>query len=239
MPIITVSGAVGSGARELGLLVAQKLGLDLVDQQILVDAARRLGVRVERVAERDERCLGLRERLAQLMRGFLERSALLGADPLAGGTGLEVIFSRTYTEMASQMEEGQELEVDDALYLKVLTGILQELAYRGDVVLLGRGSHVVLRDFPGALHVLALAPKEMRVQRYAEREGLSLDEAARQVAQADRGRHLFYRRFWKVDPDDPHHYHLAVETSRLPLAVAAEVVAVAAAALEREGEGRP
>ena len=232
MPVITISGAVGSGARELGLLVAQRLGLDLIDQQILGDAARRLGVRVEQVAERDERCLGLRERLAGLLRSFLERSALLGTDPLAGGTGLEVIFSRTYTEMASQLEEGQALEIDDALYVKVLTGVFQELAYRGDVVVMGRGSHVALRDFPGALHVLTLAPREMRVQRFAEREGLSPEEAARQVAQADRGRTLFYRRLWKVEADDPQHYHLTVVTARLPLAVAAEAVAVAAQGLE-------
>lgn len=232
MPVITVSGAAGSGARELGLLVAQKLGIDLIDQQILVDAARRLGVRVERVAERDERCLGLRERLASLLRGFLERSALLGTDPLTGGTGLEVIFSRSYTEMATQLEEGQESDIDDALYVKVLTGVFRELAYRGDVVIMGRGSHVALRDFPGALHVLALAPKEKRVQRYAEREGLGLEEAARQVAQADRGRTLFYRRLWKVEPDDPQHYHLTIETSRLPLSVAADVVALASQGLE-------
>lgn len=44
MPVVTISGMVGSGAREVGRLAAQGLGIDYVDQQLLVDAARRLGV---------------------------------------------------------------------------------------------------------------------------------------------------------------------------------------------------
>jgi len=230
MPVVTVSGAPGSGARELGQLVAQRLGVELVDRELLADAARRLGVEVERLAQRDERCLGLRERLALLLRQFVERSALLGADPLSGGTGLELVLSGTYADMAARAEEGQELP--EEAYIGVLTTLMRELAARGDVVILGRGSHMVLQGHPGALHVLAIAPRELRLKRFAQREGLAPEEAQRRLHQAERGRQIFYRRYWKVDPDDPAFYHLTVETSRLPLEVAADLVTMAARALE-------
>ncbi len=229
MPVVTISGAPGSGARELGQMVAQRLGLELVDRELLADVARRLGVGLEQVAQRDERCLGLREKLALLLRQFLERSSFLGADPMAGSMGLGLVLSGTYDEMAARAEEGQELP--EEVYIGALTALMQELAARGDVVILGRGSHMVLQGHPRALHVLTIAPREVRLQRFAQREGLEPGEAARRFHQAERGRLLFYRRYWKVDPDDPSYYHLTVETSHLPLEVAAHLVVMAARAL--------
>ncbi|MBI1885415.1 MAG: cytidylate kinase family protein [Chloroflexi bacterium] len=96
MPVITMSGTLGSGAREVGQAAAKRLKIDYVDQQLLVDAARRLGVTVSALAERDERCLTFGERLAAMLRNFLERSAAAGGDPLTGSGGLEVLLSRTY-----------------------------------------------------------------------------------------------------------------------------------------------
>src|SRR5262245_50258465 len=104
MPVVTMSGNIASGAREVGLLVARELGVDFVDQQLMVQAAQRCGVPVGSMAERDERRAGFKERMSGLLRSFLERSAASGADPLAGATGLEVILSQSYAEMANEEE---------------------------------------------------------------------------------------------------------------------------------------
>ena len=42
MPVITMAGLAGGGARALGPAVAEKLGLDYVDRLILTDVATRL-----------------------------------------------------------------------------------------------------------------------------------------------------------------------------------------------------
>lgn len=228
MPIVTVSGTLASGAREVGQFAARLLGIDYVDRQLLVEAARRCGVPVGAMAERDERCASFRERLASLLRSFLERSAA-GGEPLAGAGGLEVLLSRTYAEMAIEREEP---ELSEELYIKTVTAIIRELGARGDIVILGRGSQMILRDLPGALHVLCLAPLELRVQRLAQREGISLEEASRQVAENDRARAAFHRKFWKIDVDDPALYDLTIQTAALPYEAAAELVAAAARAKE-------
>ncbi len=224
MPVVTMSGTIASGAREIGRAAASLLGTDYIDQQLLVDAARRLGVPVDVVADRDERCSSLGERLANILRGFLERSAAAG-DPLTGASGLEVLLGRSYAEMALEREEPQ---VSDSLYMKTMTAIICDLGERGDVVVLGRGSHMILRDLPGALHVLTLAPVELRIERLAKREGISLEEAERRVKDSDRARPDFYRKFWKVDVNDPALYDIVLETSRLSYEAGAELVAAAA-----------
>jgi cytidylate kinase len=229
MPVVTVSGTMGSGAREVARLAADSLGIDYVDQQILVDAAQRLGVSASAVAQRDEHVQTFGERLGSLLRIFLERSAAVGAgDPLMGAGGLEVLLARSYGDLTKSAEH----EVNDALYMKTVTAIIRDLGQRGDIVILGRGSHLILREHPTALHVLTLAPLALRLQRIAEREGLSSQEAAKRVHDLDKGRAAFHRKFFRVEADDPACYDLAIDTSRLSFEVAAQLVAEAARARE-------
>jgi len=222
-----MSGNIASGAREVGQGAARLVGVDFVDQQLMVQAAQRCGVPVGTVAEHDERRGSFKERFSGLLRTFIERSAASGADPLAGATGLEVILSRSYAEMAGEQEEPQ---LSDQLYLKTMTLIIQELAARGDVVLLGRGSQMILKDMPTALHVLCLAPRELRAYRLAERDGIGMEDATRRTAESDRARCAFFRKFWKVDVENPKLYDLSIDTSRLSYEIAADLVASAARA---------
>jgi cytidylate kinase len=221
-----MSGNIASGAREVGLLVARELGVDFVDQQLMVQAAQRCGVPVGSMAERDERRAGFKERMSGLLRTFLERSAASGADPLSGATGLEVILSRSYAEMADE----EEPQISDKLYLDTMTSIITELAAGGSIVLLGRGSQMILKDVPTATHVLCIAPQKLRAYRLAERDGMGLDEAMKRMGESDRGRSAYYRKFWKADVEDPKLYDLTIDTSRLGFEAAAEVVAAAARA---------
>ncbi len=225
MPVVTMSGTIASGASEIGRAAASLLGTDYVDQQLLVDAARRLGVPLDVMADRDERCSSFGERLSSMLRGFLERSAA-GSDPLTGAGGLEVLLGRTYADMAPEREEP---EISDSLYMKTMTAVIRELGGHGDIVVLGRGSQMILHDLPGALHVLTLAPQELRIERLAAREGISVEEATQRVHDRDKARGDFHRKFWKVDVNDPSLYDITLETSRLPYEVGAELVAGAAA----------
>src|SRR3972149_6939902 len=150
MPVVTVSGTMGSGAREVARLAADMLAIDYVDQEILVDAAQRLGVSARAVAQRDEHPRTFGERLASLLRTFLERSAAAGiGDPLMGAGGLEVLLARSYGDLTKSAEH----ELDDALYMKTVTAIIRELSQRGNIVILGRGSHLLLNDGGHRLHV--------------------------------------------------------------------------------------
>lgn len=226
MPVVTMSGTIAGGAREIGRAAASLLEIDYVDQQLLVDAARRLGVPVNVMADRDERCSGFMERLAHVLRGFLERSAAAG-DPLTGAGGLEVVLDRSYADVSLEREEPS---ISDSIYVKTMTAIIRELGERGDILVLGRGSQMILRELPGALHVLTLAPEELRVRRLAERESITEEEAAKRVHEGDRARSAFYQKVWRVDVNDPALYDLTLETSHLSFEAGADLVASAARA---------
>lgn len=232
MAVLTLSSQIGAGAIDIGRLTAQQLGIDYVDQQILVEAARELGVPVEAVVTRDERTAGFGERLAHTLRHFLERSAAAGAaDPMMGSSGLDVVLGRTYSEAAAESSE----EVTDDAYISTLTQVVNDLARHDNVVILGRGSQVILEDRPGVTHALLGAPLDYRVAAYAARHGISEDEAAKRVNEGDKGRVSFHRKFFKIDVDDPVHYHLMLNTQRMT----AEQAAATLSATVRSRSGQP
>lgn len=227
MPVITVSGAMGSGAREIAELAARRSGLDYVDREILARAAESLGVPVAAVEQRDERPATLGERLASMLRTFLERSAVAGGDPALGPEGLGVVLSRRYSKIAAE-SASEPTDLDERRYISTITGVIEALAEDGNVVLLGRGSPVILRDRPESLHVLTTAPFELRVRRIALRDRMSEEEAERRVHDSDRGRAAFHRKFFKVDADDPSLFDLVIHTGRLSYEVGADLVVTAA-----------
>jgi cytidylate kinase len=231
MPVITFSGALGSGTREIARLVASRLGLEYVDREILARTAQSLGVSVAAVEQRDERPATLGERVAFMLTNFLERSAVAGGDPMLGPESLAVLLSRTYTQAISERPDGP-AELDEHRYIRTITGVIETLAKGGGAVLVGRGSPVILRDWPGSLHVLTMAPFEMRVRRVALREEMTVEEARHRVQESDHGRAAFHRKFFKVDADDPSLFDIVINTARLSYEVGAEVTVTAARSLE-------
>jgi cytidylate kinase len=226
MAVLTISGQIGTGAREIGRLIADRLKIDYIDQEILVEAARELGVSMESVVSLDERTAGLGERIAGMLRRFLESSAAAGAsDPMLGAGGLDIMLGRTYAEAAAG--EGLQ-EVSPERYLERLTGIIRDLAAHDDVLLIGRGSQMILADWPGVFHVLLVAPLEHRINFIAARDGLSRDDAAKRIHGGDKGRVDFHHKFFKINVDAPWFYHLTVNTARFSLEECADLVVEAA-----------
>jgi cytidylate kinase len=237
MPVVTISGTTGSGARDIARLAAARLGIDYVDQEILVEAARALGVSVETVESFDERGMSLGDRLAAMLRKVLERSAAASAaDPTMGAGGLELLLSRSYGEAAALPREVAQQELNDTLYIETLTTIIRHLAERGNVLIVGRGSQAILRDWPESLHVCCTAPAAFRVEAIARREHLSSEQASRRVQESDRNRSAFHRKYFKVDADDPCLYDLVISAARLSQEVAAELICTAARSRSIEEE---
>lgn len=228
MPVVTVSSQFGAGARDLGRQVADRLGLQYVDQAVLVDAARQLGVTVRSVAAHDERTDSLRERLGHFLQRALERSAVGGSvDPFMGAGNLEVLLAQSYQDV---IEGATPLFLDDRTYLETISQIITDVAARGQMVILGRGSQMILRDRPDTVHVQCVADEEVRIARVQEWEGLSAEAARKRIRDFNRSRAAFHKKFWKVDVWDPRLYDLVINTTQLSYAAAAEIVALAVGA---------
>ena len=150
------------------------------------------------------------------------RSAAAGAaDPVMGSGGLDLVLARTYGEAAAAEEAP---EVSDERYITTLSAIIRDLAVDHDAVIIGRGSQVILKDEPKAVHIMLVGPLEARIQYLARREGCSQGEATKRVSELDGGRCDFHHKVFKIDVNDPAVYHAAINTTKFPDDDAAEII---------------
>lgn len=226
MPVITINGPIGAGAVTIGQMVADQLHLNFVDRLIFAQAARLVGSPVGALIDKEQRVVRFRDRLGRLMQTMLERSAVSGVsgEPYFG-RGIETLPPETYMELAG---ETTSQKVDDKAFIDATTTVVKDLHRKGDVVIIGRGANVILTDTPGILHVGLLAPVETRVETMMGREHFERDEAQGYVEELDRARVAFFRKFFKVHPDEPSLYDIMLNMARLEAKTAAEVIAHAA-----------
>ena len=108
--------------------------------------------------------------------------------------------------------------------------LLIEVADAGDVVVLGRGGAIVLRDRAAAFHVRLDGPAEPRVLQAMRVEKIDEDEARRRQRNSDRARMDYVKHFYRADPRDPRHYHMVLDSTAVALATCVELIVTAARA---------
>ena len=233
MAVITMGGLSGGGARALGPLVAEKIGADYVDRLILADVARHVGATVEALHQREERPPTRGERFTRILQRILERSAVTGAggDPYFGPS-ISTYLTEEYEDLPQPtITRGHELE--DEKYFEAVRKVMRDLAARDNVVFVGRGGHIILRDVPGVLRIGVVARIDDRIGTVMARERLSREDATKTIAARDLARNAYFKSHFDVDaPDDPELYHLTINTSDVDLEYAADLVMNAAHALE-------
>lgn len=202
MPLITIRGPLGSGSPEIGRLAAEKLHIDYVDREIIAEVAARLDRQEQDVTEKEMPPSGLFGRIARA----LER-----------GYSSEIGFEGAYMHV-------WQIPLDDSRYLNTLESVIKELARSQSLVIQGRGSQFILRDYRQALHVLITAPMEVRLKRVMESLKLDPEAARREIARFDGGSREFIKRYFKADVWDSVNYDLVVNTEHLSLQAAASII---------------
>ncbi len=114
------------------------------------------------------------------------------------------------------------------LYRATVEQIIRELAAAGDVLLVGRGSQVVLAGQAGVLHVRIIAPLADRIHCVQERCNVSTEAAAARIAASDRARCTYLRRHFGARLDDPQWYDLVINMAHFQVADAAALICTAA-----------
>ena len=153
-------------------------------------------------------------------------------DAIAEQTGLEKTLLATLDEKARSLVEDFIAETlvgkggAAADYVNHLARVVRALSRHGGAVIVGRGSQFVV-DPDTALRVRVVCPREQRIAGYAQRGGLDLKQAEREVARGDRERAAFLRRYHEKDPGHPSHYDLVVSTGRMGVDAVAVVIVAA------------
>lgn len=203
MPVVTIRGQLGSGAPEIGHLVADRLEADYVDREIIAGVAERARRKSWQIEEKEMPPTTLAGRIV---------AALSHTSPV-GPLGPQAVYMPTW-----------ELPLDDHSYEEALIGVITELAMDPAIVIRGRGSQFILKGRPDTFHVLTIAPLATRIARVMQQGNLDEAAARKDIDRFDKSRRAFIRRYFKANLEDPNHYDLVINTDHLDFEGAAALV---------------
>ena len=101
----------------------------------------------------------------------------------------------------------------DPSYTSLFESLTYELASRGNVVILGRGSQIVLRDLPDVFTARIVAPSDIRVHRIMQEKGVSADEARHFIDKHDKQRRALTQSVFDRDLYDWTLYDVILNTA--------------------------
>lgn len=225
MYTVTLGGMSGGGARDIGPIVAQKLKADYVDRIFLSNIAKDVGATVEALYQIEEKLPSRSEKWIHVVQRLLERSAVTGSagDPYFG-PGITALLTDEYEDIPQPtITRGH--EVEDDVYIEAIESTMKEMAADGDVVFIGRGGHVILKDMPNVLRVGVVASFEDRVKTLMTREDIDRDKAIVTLEQRDQARKYFFKKYFELDePDNPNLFHFTINSSEMSTNYAAEMI---------------
>ena len=195
--IITIGRQFGSNGRNIGRAVAEKLGVNFYDKELLKMAAEKSGVCEELLQNLDEKP----------NKSFLYSVVM---DPYA--------FAYSYNNSGYNMNISQQA-------FQATFDTIKLIADRESCVIVGRCSDYILRDNPNLFSVFIYAPLETRIKTVMERfPDLSENKAKDQINKEDKARASYYNYYSSKKWGRMESYHLCLDSSRLSVDDAAEVI---------------
>ena len=131
------------------------------------------------------------------------------------------------------------LQIQRRKFLHLIQAMIYDFARKDNVVIVGRGGQVLLKDFPGVLGVRIVAPFDVRIRRIMEKERGDERHAAEILRRSDRDSAGFIQSFFDADWDDPNLYDLVINTQKLSVDTGVKMILESVHSPEiKEGEKR-
>jgi cytidylate kinase len=189
MAVVTISRQFGAGGRTLAERLCERFGFHLVDEFVIDEMACKAKVSGDWLSAVEKEASNS---ILGLISSIVSRG-LIYRTPTVPGEGFE-----------------------RQKYIAFLETIMTPMAHKGGYVLLGRGSQLVLKNHPKAVHILLVAEYEDRLQFMIRRYGLTRPEAEKMIKEKEKQRAAVASVIFGTNIDDHALYHLVLNTSRIP-----------------------
>lgn len=203
MAIITISRQYGSKGDEIAEKLAKELNYRYFDKFLMTEIAIASGLSEDEVIDYNED--------NYKVKGFFDM-LFKRKEPIAKVTVKDKNSSITIKTFD---EEG---------CISFVQSVIKKLREWGNVVIVGRGGQVLLRDVPNVLHVRIIAPLEFRIRNLMEERNIPEEEAERIILEKDKSAEGYLMRFYNVDWNNPELYHLVINTGFVSVEQAVELI---------------
>ena len=203
MSIITISRQSGCEANEVARILCQKLNYQLLNKELMMDLAKEL---------RQEPSQAEETPTSSKAAAWLERVL----NPFYNPNDLLYVAQKEISFASGQ-----------PLTIRQVRELIQAAYARGNIVIVGRGSQVILAGKPDVLHVRLIGSPEKRIQMWQKRESLSYDEAKKRMEKRDRAHVDFVKNYFDADITRQEWYDLIISIDHFTKDAIAELISQA------------
>jgi cytidylate kinase len=205
MPGVTISASYGAGGASIAPMVADRLGMQLLDRAISVAIAAELKVSVQEA------------QAGAPNRSFIEKlltfMSPLASDALGTPTDLDTSNTSGLTDEAAAFRSEAE---------RIMTTALASGA-----VIVGRAGAAAFRDQPDVLRVRLFGPLQLRAERIQATQHMDLAAALKFTKQIDATRDQYVRRLYRISVDDPSVFTLQLDSTALSFDTCVDTIVTA------------
>lgn len=196
---ITIGRQFGSGGRDIGRLVADRLGISYYDKELIMKEAQESGISPKLLENADERTPSF----------------------------LENLFSWNGISTGSVFSGNTTMTLDNLYMLQ--SKLIRKIAAEGPCVIVGRSAEYALRKHRPLLSVFIHADIDDRVKRIMARQPeLRPDQAEQLANKRDRMRAGYYEYYTDKEWGKSESYDLSLSSSRLGIEGCVELIIAAA-----------
>ena len=193
--IITIGRQFGSGGREIGQRLAEKLGIKCYDSELLDRAAKDSGMCQEIFENHDER---------------------------PTNSFLYSLVMDTYS-MGYSSSAFADMPINHKVFLAQFNAI-KEIAKEGPCVMVGRCADYSLADNPNLVSVFVHAPLENRIRRIATKYDLTYSKAKDSILKTDKKRASYYNYYSSKKWGEAKSYDLCLDSGELGIDGSIELI---------------
>ncbi|MBO4697599.1 MAG: cytidylate kinase-like family protein [Lachnospiraceae bacterium] len=181
--IITISRECGSGGRQIGKQLAEKLGYSYYDKELIDRVAKESGLAKEFIEEQGEH--------------------------ITGSLLFNIASNMTY---AGMVFGGNMLPLQDQLFV-VQSDIIKEIAAKENCVIVGRCADFILRDVPDSLHVFIHGNMESKAERAVKEYGFDPNDVEKTIRKRDKARANHYKYYTDYEWGKAQNYDMTLNSS--------------------------
>lgn len=217
MAVITISREFGSGGDEVAYRLCEVLGYRSFSKVEILQAAEETAMPKHIAIDYSED--------THEVQTFLDRLFGRTASPAQ---------KLAWSQDPSIATRPERSDVDDVAVLSLVKRAIKGAVRADNMVIIGRGGQVLLKDTPGVLHIRIIAPIEDRIQKVKtqlkqERNDYQADIEIRRMAQdmivtRDMASADYLKKFYDVDWDDSTLYHAVLNMGKLSVEQAVQIV---------------
>jgi cytidylate kinase len=227
MTVITISRQFGSGGDEVTSRVCSLLGYKQFDKHMIAQTAQDAGLSENEIVDYTED--------HHKIRSFLDR--LLGVPD-------SVVNASSWKKDPTGAWYAEETKWIDDAAVSLMQKVILSAYPEGNLVIVGRGGQIILKDKPGVLHVRIEAPLEDRIQRVKQQlketnAEFAADLEARREAQdlilqKDAASRDYIQSYYHAEWSNPLLYHTILNMGKFTVEQAAQAVAALVQVMEAE-----